>query len=94
LKPASNVIRPNVSEKHRRMPIVPTARAMAAAIGTPSMHSGSTARRRRAPAGMLVSEVAHDQRAEFVIVDCGQSMAASRSPGCQSRSPTKSNPVP
>jgi hypothetical protein len=31
---------------------------------------------------------------KFVSVDCGQSIADIRSPACQSRSPTKSTPVP
>ena len=31
---------------------------------------------------------------KFVIDDCGQSIVSKRSPACQSRSPTKSNPVP
>ena len=73
------------------------ARAMAAAIGTPSMPQrvdGETSATATTPAVLGWAKSRTTSGLKFVIVDCGQSMAASRSPGCQSRSPTKSNPVP
>src|SRR6266540_6358646 len=79
------------------MPIVPMARAIAAAIGTPSMPQRVDSDPSATMTTLAVlgcSKSLTTIGLKLVSVDCGQSTADSRSPACQSRSPTKSNPVP
>src|ERR1700683_1511984 len=79
------------------MPIVATARAMAAAIeAPPTPHRVD--REAYATAMMVAWLYCSNSRVmmglKFVIDDCGQSMDDIRSPGSQSRRPTKLNPEP
>ncbi len=74
---------------------MPIARAIAAAIGTPSMpqrvdSDPSATTMTLAVLGCSKSRTTSGLK--LVSVDCGQSIADSRSPACQSRRPTKSKP--
>ena len=96
---ASKVIRPNRSWKNTAdMPMVPMVRAIAAAIGTPSMPQRVDSERvgdgDRPSAVLRCSKSRTTIGLKLVSVDCAQSMFDIRSPGCQSRRPTKSKPVP
>ena len=79
------------------MPIVPMARAIAAAIGMPSIPQRVES---DASATVMTVAVLRCSKSrtiiglKFVIVDCGQSICDMRSPGCHSRRPTRSNPDP
>ncbi len=97
-KPRSNVSSPKRSWKNAaERPIVASARATTAATGRPS-----TPQRVESEASATASTVAalgwSNSRTtigeKLVSDDCGQSIAEKRSPACQSRSPTKSKPVP
>ena len=71
--------------------MVPRARAIAAAIGTPSMpqrvDSDPSATATTA-AVLRCSKSRTTIGLKFLSVDCGQSICDIRSPACQSRSPT------
>ena len=76
---------------------VATARAMTAAIGAPAApqrvdRDVSATMTRRAVLCCSNSRVTSGLK--LVRVDCGQSIDAARSPGCQSRRPANSNPAP
>ena len=94
----SNVIRPTWSWKNApARASVPTARAITVAIGTPPAPQRvesdvSATMRIRAVLGCSNSRVTSGLK--LVSVDCGQSIEAIRSPGCQSRTPANSNPPP
>lgn len=73
------------------------ALAMAAAIGTPSMPHRVESDRSATATTVAVPGCSKSRTMSglrFVSVELGQSMAFSRSPGCHSRSPTKSKPGP
>ena len=77
------------------MPIVPIARAIAAAIGTPSMPhrvDSDPSATTITVAVLGCSKSRTTSGLKLVSVDCGQSIDDRRSPGCQSRRPTKSKP--
>ena len=95
-KPASNVISPNMSWKNTAdMPMVAIARAIAAAIGTPSTPQrvdSDTSATTITVAVLGCSNSRTMSGLKLVSDDCGQSIDEKRSPGCQSRRPTKSKP--
>ena len=79
------------------MPIVAIARAIAAAIGTPSMPHRVDSDPSATTITFAVLGCSNSRTIsglKFVSEDCGQSIDENRSPGCQSRRPTKSKPVP
>src|SRR2546430_5989722 len=79
------------------MPMVPIVRAMAAAIGMPSMPQRVDSDASATAITVAVLRCSNSRTTiglKLVSVDCGQSMFDMRSPGCQSRRPTKSNPDP
>ena len=79
------------------MPIVPIARAIAAAIGTPSMPHRVDSEPSATATTVAVLGCSKSRTIsglKLVSDDCAQSICEVRSPGCQSRRPTKSNPVP
>ena len=94
----SNVTRPNESWKNTAdMPIVAIARAMVAAIGTPSMPQRVDSDRSATITTLDVLGCSNSRTMsglKLVSDDCGQSIDAKRSPACHSRSPTKSKPDP
>jgi hypothetical protein len=79
------------------MPMVATARATTAAIGTPFIPQRVDS---DASATMTTLDVLGCSNSrttsglKFAIDDCGQSIDSNRSPACQSRRPVKSNPDP
>src|SRR5262245_1835207 len=98
LNRSSNVISPNMSWKNTAdNPTAATDRAIAAAIVTPS-----TPQRVDIDASATAITVAllswSNSRVisglKLVSDDCAQSIDDIRSPGCQSRTPTKLNPGP
>src|SRR3954468_8798292 len=94
----SKVMMPNMSWKNTAdMPMVPIVRAIAAAIGMPSMPQRVDSDESATATTVAVLRCSKSRTTiglKFVSVDCGQSMFDMRSPGCQSRRPTKSNPEP
>jgi len=91
-KRASNVIKPNRSwKKTADMPMVPMARAMAAAIGTPSMPQRVDSEPSATAITVAVLGCSKSRTIiglKLVSDDCGQSICDMRSPACHSRSPT------
>ena len=77
------------------MPIVATARATIAAIGTPPAPHRVDAERSATITTLDVLGCSNSRTMsglKFVSDDCGQSIASKRSPACQSRRPVKSKP--
>ncbi len=79
------------------MPMVPMVRAIAAAIGMPSMPQRVESDASATAMTVAVLRCSYSRTTiglKLVSVDCAQSMFDIRSPGCQSRRPTKSKPCP
>ena len=95
---ASNVMRPKLSwKKTADMPIVAIARAMALAMSAPlapQRVDSDVSATATTPAVLGCSNSRTIIGLKLVMVDCAHSTCDSLSPGCHSRSPTKSNPRP
>ena len=87
-----------ILEEHRRHADAwRSARATAAAIGTPSTPQRVDGERSAIAMTVAVLGCSNSRTMsgeKLVSDDCAQSIDENRSPACQSRSPTKSNPEP